>query len=46
MMNVVNTRTNICYTYGCHTRTNHIYIYKEKRKKKKIAATHAFQIME
>ena len=21
--NVVNTRTNICYTYGCHTRTNH-----------------------
>ena len=22
-VNVVNTRTNICYTYGCHTRTNH-----------------------
>ena len=21
--NVVNTRTNICYTYGCHTRVNH-----------------------
>ena len=22
-MNVVNTRTNILYIYGCHTRTNH-----------------------
>jgi hypothetical protein len=22
-MNVVNTRTNICYIHGCHTRTNH-----------------------
>jgi hypothetical protein len=36
-MNVVNTRTNILYIHGCHTRTNH---------KKMSVVTHVNPILE
>jgi hypothetical protein len=36
-MNVVNTRTNILYIHGCHTRTNH---------KKMLVVTHENPILE
>ena len=36
-MNVVNTRTNILYIHGCHTRTNH---------KEMLVGTHVFHTLE